>query len=395
MYWTWMHNNEKHISWGQPRSMPDGSFSECQPDYSVQVYNGKIIQSGEKVVYMMSGDSTLGYGDSIWLISYLRDLFRIKSRRRGEFHICSSKDINKFYSNYLPKCFVFREEYITKKEFDTFPHQLPAMYYWKEKDGSDKSWVDNRSILERLYDLVGMEYEGLPDFGEFTNEEILYPKDDFYTRLGIDKKDKYVFFQWHSSGHTKNLPPKTNIKLLKHITEKYGLKVYVIGRLSKLDALEKIKGVVNLNTKTLAEDLTTLAFHSEFIVAPDSAGIHLGEAFRIPTVGIYSTLPPVYTCSKYKIPTYMYGSGHCPFKPCGVVDKLPLHKCPTGTEKYCKVLEDVNLDLFDRCVQKTFENRHHYRNKKNLSFYEEYQETPISLNGPKIPTKEDFTLPVL
>ena len=157
------------------------------------------------------------------------------------------------------------------------------------------------------------------------------------------------------------------------------MKVYVIGRLNALKALEKIPGVVNLANKTNGLDVFSLAFSAEFLVSPDSAGIHLGEAYKIPAVGILATLPPVYICSKYKIPAFMFGSGKCRHSPCGVVHMLPKDtRCPEGTENYCRVLEEINLNLFDKCVTKSFENRRNLRNKKPLNFYNA-QEEPIIL----------------
>jgi hypothetical protein len=380
MFWTWTkkEDQKKYISWGQPRSLPKGTFSDVVPDFEVGIYNGTPINPEDSVVYMMQGDATLGMGDSIWLITYLRDIYRLKGRMRCRLDVCSSVPINKFYSNFLPSSINLREEYITKEEFDTFTYKLPAMYYWTEEDGADRSWLDNQSIIQRLYNYVGIEYEGVPDFGAFTNEEILYPDKSYYERLGIDKNDKYVLLQWHSSGTSKNLPPKTNIKLIKHILKQYGLKVYVFGRLDCLDRLEEIEGVKNISGKTTAEDVFSLAFNSEFIVSPDSAGIHLGEAFRIPAVGIMATLPPKYIANKYKIPAFMYGSGFCQHKPCGIVHKLPLDKCPEGTKKYCAVLNDIDLDLFDLCVNKSKENREKYRAIPPVNFYTS-QKLPITI----------------
>ncbi len=380
MFWTWTNkkDNQTYVSWGQPRSIPKAQVANLKPDYDVKVYRGEEIKPAHSVIYAMQGDETLGMGDSIWLISYIRDIYRIKGRRRCELHVATSAPISRFYSNFLPKSIKLIDEYVTKEQFDTYDHKLPAMYYWKEKDEADRSWLDNHSILERLYNLVGIEYNSLPDFGEFTNEEILYPPKSYYEKLGIDPKDKYVFFQWHSSGHPKNLPPKTNIKLIKHITKTYGHKVYVIGRLEGLDQLESIPGVRNFCNKTSAEDVFSLAFNSEFIVSPDSAGVHLSEAYRIPGVGIMATLPPTYIASKYRIPTFMFGSGFCPHKPCGIVTHLPLEKCPKGTKHYCAVLEDIDLDLFDKCVAKSYENRQQYRLGSNIPFYES-QNLPITL----------------
>jgi hypothetical protein len=381
MFWTWTkkEDQKKYISWGKPRSIPSDSFSEEAPDFEVPIYSGCPIKPEESVVYMMQGDATLGMGDSIWLISFLRDVYRLKGRGRCRLDICSSTSINKFYSNFLPSSMNLREEYITKEEFDTFTYKLPAMYYWKDEDGADRSWVDNQSIIQRLYNNVGMEYKGLPDFGDFTNEEILYPNKNYYERLSIDNNDKYVLFQWHSSGECKNLPPKTNIKLIKHILKQYGLKVYVFGRLNCLDRLEEIEGVKNLSGKINAEDVFSLAYHSEFIVSPDSAGIHLGEAFRIPSVGIMSTLPPKYIAHKYKIPSFMFGAGFCEHKPCGVVAKLPLNKCPKGTKKYCAVLQDIDLELFDMCVRRSERNRYLYRRTPEVPFYCS-QKLPITIH---------------
>lgn len=377
MYWTFDYQGNKYCSWGAPRSLPENEISNLKSDFNIKIYNGAFIQPEDSTVMMMQGDSTLGLGDTIWLISYMRDVYRIKARRRGRFLFCSSPEINKFYSNFLPGSFELREEFIIKQEFDTINHKLPGMSFWTEID-ADKSWVDNQSILERLYSWVGIEYEGLPDFGEFTNEKILYPNKKYYERLRIDPKDKYVFFQWHSSGHSKNLPPSSNIKLLKHITKYTGYKIYVIGQLKCLDKLEKISGVKNLSGKTNGLDVFTLAFNSEFIVCPDSAGIHLGEAYKIPAVGIMATLPPVYVASKYKIPAFMFGSGQCPYKPCGIVYELPRDKCPEDTEKYCKVLTEIDLNLFNLCLEQTYNNRRQYRSVGARNFYAAMSE-PITL----------------
>ena len=286
---------------------------------------------------------------------------------------------------FLPSSFDFQQEYVTEDAFLSYTHKLPSIYYWHDvNDNADRSWVDNRSIVERLYTWTGMQYDGLSDWGDFTNEKILYPPDEFYKILNINKQDKFVYFQWHSSGHAKNLPPKANVKLIKHIVEKYGYKVYVVGKLKCLDSLNNIPGVVNLSGKTdgMVEALFHLAFRSEFVVCPDSVGVHLAEAYKVPCVCIMSTLPPSYIASKYKIPSFMYGSGHCPYKPCGIVHLLPKEtKCPKDVGDYCKVFDDIDLDLFDRCLEQSFKNRMNYRRTDGKNFYT-VQNLPISMEMP-------------
>ncbi len=383
MYWTFKYNNERFASWGSPVIEPYKSIAtDIQPRYDIPIYSGQNIKPNETVVWCMQSSNKLGLGDSIWLINYLRDIYHIKGRNRCNFKIVSGKWVHNFYNFFVPQSFEMVDEFITEKEFMNIEHKLPALYYWTDsQDKSDKSWVDNRSLLQRMYAWSGMEYNGLSNWCDFTDPKILYPSNLFWENLGLGKKDKYIYFQWHSSGHAKNLPPKTNIKLLKHLVKQYGYKVYVVGRLKCLDSLNEIDGVVNLSGKTegYPESLFTLAFNSEFIVGPDSAGVHLSEAFKIPSVCILSTLPPSYICSKYKIPSFMYGSGFCPFKPCGIVHELPkLTKCPDETGDYCKVMDDIDLNLFDRCVAKSFQNRIDYLSGPNEDFYQS-QNQPISL----------------
>lgn len=385
MFWTFDHQGTTKISWGQPRSIDHSEISNLKERYDIDVYAGRPIKPNESVLFSMQGDSTLGLGDSIWLLAYVRAIFAQKGRRRCKMDIATSKPIGEFFSNFTPKTIKYVDEYISFDEFNEYDHVLPAMYYWKDIDengefGGDKSWLAIESLVERLFNLTGMQYNGLPDFGDFTNEELLYPKDSWYENLGIKKDEKYCFFQWHTSGVAKNIPTKENVKLINWITKNLGLKVYIIGRVKGLDKLEEIKGVKNLSCKTSGSDLVTLAFNSELIVGPDSAGIHLAEAYRVPGVGIFGTLPPHYVCNKYKIPTFMFGSGFCSNKPCGYTGEMPFHLCPKGNnQQYCQVLNNINIELFEKCVKQSFKNRKNYLSKENNDFYGSMK-LPILMN---------------
>ena len=223
MYWTFDHNGVTKVSWGQPRSIPKNEITNLKERFDVNVYAGEEIKPGDKVLFSMQGDSTLGFGDSIWLLTFIRAIFSQKGRRRCFFDIATSDVIGEFYSYFTPPRINYVEEYITWEQFKEYDHVLPAMYYWKELDDQgvfrgDKSWIALESLVKRLFNLTGMEYDGLPDFGDFTDQTLLYPTDDFYDRLGINPDDKYCFFQWHTSGVAKNIPAKENIKMIKYTT---------------------------------------------------------------------------------------------------------------------------------------------------------------------------------
>ena len=382
MYWSFKRDNKVYASWGEPRSVPKDSYTKLQPRFDIMMYKGEPIYSSDSIIQMMQGDHTLGIGDSMWIVSYLRGMWKNKDHNEN-FHFVTTEYKIPFFKQFLPDSFTFHSEYIEWDKFAEFDHVLPGMYYWKEiADGADRSWLDNKSLLERMFMWAGVPYDGLPNWSEFTPQRILEPDEAFYKKLGILKEDKYVFFQWHSSGRPKNLPPAANIRIIRHIIKKYKLKVYIIGHLSCLGALEEIDGVVNLSRKTEVDDLFSLAANAEFIVCPDSAGVHLSEAYQVPCVCLMSVLPPSYIASKYKIPTFMFGRGHCPHKPCGVVGALPKDKCPTGTKNYCRVFDIIDLVQFDDCVTKSYSNILSTPGKVTAHNFYDAMYCPISLVHP-------------
>jgi len=132
MYWTFKYKGQRYASWGEPRRIPKEQVTDLQSRFDINIYNGAQIKPEESVCFLMQGDDTLGLGDSIWLISFMRDIYRLKGRRRCKFIFVSSPWILQFYSNFLPSSFELREEYMLESEFMNIPHKLPAMYYWHD-----------------------------------------------------------------------------------------------------------------------------------------------------------------------------------------------------------------------------------------------------------------------
>ena len=368
MFHSFDINGKTCVGWGIPRAIENIDCNKKKID--CKLYSGEKINPNEKVLFTINGSSALGVGDSIWIMQYLRDIYKTKSNSRADMRFVCSDWINEFYAKFLPRSFNFKREYLLLGDLENMQHLLPAIYYWKGPDGADRGYVQNKSLIERLYNWTGMVYNGLGDWVDYTPDEILYPSKDSI----IGSKNlpiKYCLFQWHSSGTCKNPTPEVNIRLIKHITTRHELPVIVVGRLTCLDSLQDIPNVINLSGKLEknADALFSLAFGADLIVTPDSASLHLGEAYKVPTVGLMSTLPPQYIASKYQIPAFMFGGGYCPSMPCGVVHALPkATKCPAGTGDYCQVWNSIDLEWFDLCVIKTRENRANWRSVKAEDF---------------------------
>ena len=354
MYHSFLLNTKTYVEWGKPGNKEATDLKHL----TVEMYNGS--DRPEDVVCLMPGNSACGLGDSIWMISYLRDFFHLKMHYKGSLEFCSSKAIINFYRQFLPIQIKLYESPMELTTFQNFKTKIPSMFYWTEGDGADRSWVDGESIISRLYKSVNMQYPGLPNWFDFTPEHILDPDNNFYENLNLKKDEPYILYQWHSSGPTKNLTPATSIKVIRHLAKKQ--KVYVVGRLKNLDCLNEIPNVTNLSGKTEghAEHLFTLASKAELIVCPDSGLLHLGEAYKIPCVCLLSVLPPSFIAKNYKIPAFLYGSGFCSHKPCGFLRQVPTPYCPP-TQGYCRVFDDINLQELDKKIDETLKNRRLWR----------------------------------
>ena len=106
MYWTFSYDGKSYVSWGSPRLEPYKSqATNIKERYDINIYHGDMIGPNETACWLMQGDATLGLGDSIWLINYLRDVYRIKGRRRCNFKIISDGWVHDFYKNFIPKSF--------------------------------------------------------------------------------------------------------------------------------------------------------------------------------------------------------------------------------------------------------------------------------------------------
>lgn len=373
MYWSCIFNGTKYYSWGQPQ-LPNAS--SIQPEY-IPVYCGEKVNSNDKAILLHNGNSKFGLGDFIWLTSFLREWNLLKGRNKCPITFGSSEIIVKLIRNFLPPIVQYTKALVQEDVFQQHNHKLASLYYWPDRDGSDKSWIRNRSIVSRSFAWAGMQYEGLPDWRIFSPNQIIYPDQDFYNKLQIDENENYVFFQWHSSGKAKNLPNQINIKLLQLLAQLDYDKIYVIGMYDNLDQLERINKVINLSGKTSCLDVFTLAANASLIISPDSGGIHLGEAFRVPAVGITATLPPNYIAYKYKVPAFITGSGFCPYKPCGHVHDLPHGKCPNPSLDYCQVLENIDQKSFLLAIQKTRDNVNNLKSCPAEKFYNALHE-PMS-----------------
>lgn len=84
------------------------------------------------------------------------------------------------------------------------------------------------------------------------------------------------------------------------LLEKKGLSIIFTGTESELTVVDNIlskipnksKRLVNLCGKTYLQELFVLVNHSNLIIAPDSALIHIAKALSVPSIGLYGPVNP-------------------------------------------------------------------------------------------------------
>jgi ADP-heptose:LPS heptosyltransferase len=99
----------------------------------------------------------------------------------------------------------------------------------------------------------------------------------------------YAVIGLGSSSEQKNWPAENFAKVSKYLKEKKGLEIIVVGgkeSKEKVKEFEKFfeESFINLVLKTDLESLCVLIKNAKLVVANDTSFIHIGIAFKIPTI---------------------------------------------------------------------------------------------------------------
>ncbi len=149
-----------------------------------------------------------------------------------------------------------------------------------------------------------------------------------------NNKFEYLGIQVSTTSNTRTIPPEYIPELVKKFSKK-GRKIVLIGRTefghgrkSPID-FSSIKGrnVINLADKTMdVGDMIALFSLMNYIIAPDSAAIHVAGALGIPCIALFGNIDPDIRTRYYPTVISMFEKMEClcyDFKnPCPIHDKL-------------------------------------------------------------------------
>jgi ADP-heptose:LPS heptosyltransferase len=198
------------------------------------------------------------------------------------------KFLNKIYQFF----FIFSLKKIKKiKVLSYFDQSLPKNIF--PSDVYKQSFFISQIIKELKPD-VKLNEIGIVENVEYRTEIEINEESEkkFLEELSKNHKlipQNYAVIGLGSSSEQKNWPVENFAKVSKYLKEKKGLEIVVVGgkeSKEKVKEFEKFFGesFINLVLKTDLESLCILIKNAKLVVANDTSFIHIGIAFKVPTI---------------------------------------------------------------------------------------------------------------
>lgn len=223
-------------------------------------------------------------------------------------------------------CGFFRKvKQIRKRKFDLAlsPHRsfrtalilafsgIPVLVGFKE---SSLRWIYHFRIprqrelheVERNLKLLD-PVSDLPD-GFDAKVKLPVPENFDLSKFGIKTFDNpLIGFAPGSAWETKRLPAEKYAQLAQMLIKELGAKILLLGDAQDqgvCEKIEKLAGVplLNLCAKTTLPELMGIISKLDLLVSNDSAPVHIGSAFSIPSVVIFGPTVPEFGFGPYKNP---------------------------------------------------------------------------------------------
>ena len=164
--------------------------------------------------------------------------------------------------------------------------------------------------------------------------------------LSYNRRFRWLGIQATCTSNLRTMPPEFIPELVEKFAKFKNLKVVLFGnsefwygRSSKVDLKTlKHRKVVNLIDKiTDVSDLVALCSLMDYIIAPDTAAVHIAGALKKPCIAVFGNMPPFLRTKYYSTVTTLYPEGELECipcydftNPCEYYKSLPTHEQPVG-----------------------------------------------------------------
>ena len=134
MYHTYFYKDKHHVVWSYPFWLPNQYFATVK-EKKVKLYDGSPVKRGDKVLQLAAPDDGMAVGDSIWLISFLRDWYRTRGQRNCQMHVGIPPSSEALFKTFLPKNFKIVPYVVDETFFDKMDYILPALVFTRTSGG--------------------------------------------------------------------------------------------------------------------------------------------------------------------------------------------------------------------------------------------------------------------
>ena len=124
-------------------------------------------------------------------------------------------------------------------------------------------------------------------------------EDAEFAQHHLPKDKKVLLIAPCASRSFKNWPAARYVEVAKAATERYDMQVVLSGTDSRTERLyesqiqQQLNGqCLSLIGKTNLKQLAAIVAHSDVVLAPDSAAVHIASALNIPVIGLYAATNP-------------------------------------------------------------------------------------------------------
>jgi len=144
------------------------------------------------------------------------------------------------------------------------------------------------------------------------------------SRIKYTAKKKWLCFQPTCTSNTRTLPPEYIPEILELLSKIKDLKVILVGKtefwhgqrpLVDLRDIE-MKNVINLMDRINVEELVALVSLTDYVLAPDSAAVHIAAALGKKCLALFGNMDPYTRIYYYPTVKVLYPEGELKCVPC-------------------------------------------------------------------------------
>ena len=163
----------------------------------------------------------------------------------------------------------------------------------------------------------------------------------------------YFVYNVSSSGPNRTYPPQMGKEAVAALLDELpGHVAVILGQNEHMPFHLKHDRVINLYNKTkVFRSMFPIVQDADFVIGPDSAGIHIAGGLSRPSISLWGPYDPEWRVKYYTDSYPVFVPGVCPHAPCAPHPDMPQVKCKDATnrtkgmQRWCNVMRAITKEM--------------------------------------------------